>query len=162
MAAFKANRITRTYTQRLVAPPDNVFPLLCPVREKDWAGEWDYEMIYSQSGLAELDCTFKTQHPGTPDTIWVMTRYEPENLYVEFLNITPDLRTAKIDITLTDNLDGTTTAQITYTYTALSERGNHLLADVTEEHFDWLMEMWEQQMNYYLETGQILKIHTPR
>ena len=36
MNITKPKRVTRTYTQRLVAEPAAVFPLLCPVREADW------------------------------------------------------------------------------------------------------------------------------
>lgn len=32
----KPIRVSHTYRQRLKAPPEQVFPLLCPVREKEW------------------------------------------------------------------------------------------------------------------------------
>ena len=35
MKIVAPNRATRAYTQTLVAPPEAVFPLLCPVREAD-------------------------------------------------------------------------------------------------------------------------------
>ena len=35
MNIIQPNRVTRTYTQQLVAKPSVVFPLLCPVRETD-------------------------------------------------------------------------------------------------------------------------------
>lgn len=33
MAAGISNRIVRSYLQKIHAPPEKVFPLLCPVRE---------------------------------------------------------------------------------------------------------------------------------
>ena len=54
------NRVTHTYTQRLVAPPAAVFPLLCPVREADWIDGWNPLLVLSHSGLAEPDCVFVT------------------------------------------------------------------------------------------------------
>ena len=88
------------------------------------------------------------------ETVWVITRHEPDNLYVEFLSITPGLRAVKIQVALEDNHDGTTAAHLAYIYTALSEQGNNFLTHVTEEHF-------RQAMNYYLETGTTLKAHAP-
>ena len=36
MRVKKPNRVSRTFTQNLVAGPERVFPLLYPVREADW------------------------------------------------------------------------------------------------------------------------------
>ena len=54
------NRIDRQFQTRLTAPPERVFPLLCPIKEYDWIPQWRCEMIYSKSGVAELGCVFKT------------------------------------------------------------------------------------------------------
>jgi hypothetical protein len=63
---------------RLDAPPDRIFPLLCPVREYDWIPTWSCDMIYSESGVAENDCVFATAFPEEgPRESWVVVRYEP-------------------------------------------------------------------------------------
>ena len=36
MTDFKAERVVKSYTMHLGAPPAEVFPLLCPVRETEW------------------------------------------------------------------------------------------------------------------------------
>lgn len=43
---FTAKRITRTYGQTINASPEQVFPLICPVRETEWLDGWRYRMIY--------------------------------------------------------------------------------------------------------------------
>jgi hypothetical protein len=53
MSVFKADRIFRTNTIQVEAPPEKVFPLLCPVREYDWVEPWKCEMIYTDSGFVE-------------------------------------------------------------------------------------------------------------
>jgi hypothetical protein len=35
------------------APVEQVFPLLCPVRECDWLEGWNCTLLHSGSGLAE-------------------------------------------------------------------------------------------------------------
>ena len=36
MPGFEAKRVRLEYTQTNDAPPNRVFPLLCPVREAEW------------------------------------------------------------------------------------------------------------------------------
>src|SRR2546427_3042591 len=78
------NRVRQTYRQRLRAAPATVFRLLCPVRETEWANGWLPDLVISASGLAEPDCVFIT--PADPaNSIWYITRHEPEELFVELL-----------------------------------------------------------------------------
>ena len=50
------NALSRSYATELHfdAPPDRVFPLLCPVREYDWIDGWECRMVYAETGVAEL------------------------------------------------------------------------------------------------------------
>lgn len=85
MHITKPNRATHTYRQRLHAAPSKVFPLLCPVRETEWANGWLPELVISSSGVAERDGTFLTPDKlGT--AIWYITRHEPERWFVEMFN----------------------------------------------------------------------------
>lgn len=47
--------------------------------------------------------------------------------------------------------------EIKYVFTALNERGNEYLDKLTKDEFEADMKVWEDSMNYYLETGEILK-----
>src|SRR5882672_10992531 len=60
MHIIKPNRASHTYRQRLCASPAKVFPLLCPVREAEWADGWLPELVISSSGVAECACVFIT------------------------------------------------------------------------------------------------------
>ncbi len=53
MSHLTAKRVEHRCVQRNPAPPEQVFPLLCPVREADWVPDWRYRMIYSRTGVAE-------------------------------------------------------------------------------------------------------------
>jgi hypothetical protein len=79
-------RIVRTYSHELAATPSQVFPLFCPIREYEWIPHWSCEMIHSDSGIAELDCVFKTALPEQAEAIWTCSRYEPNQAidYVVF------------------------------------------------------------------------------
>ena len=75
---FKAKRVSRSYCQTINANPNIVFPLLCPVREAEWLDEWSYNLIYSESGVAEEGCVFSTAYKGEKDTIWIITEHNKE------------------------------------------------------------------------------------
>src|SRR4029079_16900293 len=71
-----APRLVRSFIQDIRAPLEQVFPLLCPEREKEWLPGWDARMITSASGVAEHGAVFETQHEAGR-TLWIVTEYEP-------------------------------------------------------------------------------------
>ncbi len=157
MPPFKAKRVTYRYVQKNLAPPNRVFPLLCPVREKEWLDGWDYEMVYSESGVAEEGCIFRTINPGEPESTWVVTRHDKESYRVEFVRITPGSRVVQIHISLKEGHDGATKTHIRYTYTGITEEGNSFVDNYTKEQFHNMMVWWEKSINHFLTSGQKLK-----
>jgi len=154
MNVLKPARVTRTYTQTLVASPDKVFPLLCPVREIDWAVGWQPLCVFSFSGIAEPDCVFVT--PGDPaDTIWYVTRHEPENWLVEMVKITPGITACRLIVRLYPSGSGCDAA-VTYSYTSLGPEGDKFVESFTEDYYCEFMRAWEAELNYYLSTGRKL------
>ena len=76
MEIFQPVRVKRTYVQTLNAPPDSVFPLLCPVRETEWVNGWVPRLVITSSGYIEPDCVFVI--PDKPqESIWVVTQWKP-------------------------------------------------------------------------------------
>jgi hypothetical protein len=148
-------RATRTFTQHLDAPPARVFPLLCPVREADWADGWEPLWIASQSGLAERGCIFATS--GTPDAIWVVTTHDSASGLVEMVKITPGITACVLTIKLSESPVGTD-AVVTYEHTSLGPEGDAFVDSFTQEHYDGLMREWESQLNHFLDTGEMLRL----
>jgi hypothetical protein len=134
---------------------EDVFPLLCPVREKDWIEGWNYEMIYSRSGLVEKNCVFSTPFAQGIETIWQVTEYEPDLNWIEFTRVTQGLFTVRISIQLNESSSGCT-GEITYRYTALSKLGKTMIESMVAQHFHDDMRYWERGLNHYLETGKML------
>ena len=149
-------RVSHTYRQTLAASPERVFPLLCPVREAEWAAGWAPLAVVSTSGVAEPDCVFVT--PAEPDdAIWYITRHEPDDLLVEFLKITPGVTACRIVIKLSGN-ERECAADVTYTHTSLGPRGDEFVAGFTAEHYRHFMQDWERELNHYLATGRKLGV----
>jgi hypothetical protein len=155
MTDFKSVRVVKEYTMTLLAEPEAVFPLLCPVREYEWIEPWACEMIYSDSGVAENNAVFKTNFPPQGgEEMWIVCRYE-KNRAIEFLRLAPGFKVNRLDIRLTAGA-GTTTATWTNTYTGLSESGNQWILKLTDATFRAEKAAIEKMLNHYLETGTML------
>jgi hypothetical protein len=156
MAEFRGQRIAHEYIQTNEAPPEKVFPLLCPVREAEWVPGWQYRLIYSQSGFAEEGCVFTTPNDDGAETTWMVTEYDPAEFRIAFSWAHPGVMTAQISIALTSNSDSKTKARIRYTYTGLSPEGNKKIETYDMKWFEQKMVGWEKAINHYLRTGKKL------
>jgi hypothetical protein len=157
MTEFQARRITHKYTQTNVAPPEKVFPLLCPVREADWVPGWQYRLIYSKSGVAELGCVFITPNEDGSETTWIVTEYDPAAFLIAFFWVNPDVMAAQIRIRLERKAGGQTLGHIQYTYTGLSATGNREVDRYDEAWFRHKMQSWQAAINHYLRTGKCIE-----
>ncbi len=155
MTNFTCKKIKSQFVQQIQAPPDRVFPLLCPVREYEWIEPWQCEILHSDSGIAEKNCIFRTHVLGESDDVWVISHYEP-NMKIEFVRINA-LRTMCFSITLADNGDGTTRAENAQLLVGLNEQGNKVL-DNMANGFAFEMRLGEAMLNHYLTTGKRLPL----
>ncbi len=153
--AVQARRIVRAFTQSIPAVPDEVFVRLCPVHEKAWLDEWDYDMVYSQSGFAEPGCVFTT-NDGSRETVWVITHRDPRTHEIHFARFTIGLAATTLAVQVEPDGDEGSKVRIVYTHTSLSDEGDAFLETITEEVFNQMMRFWEASMTHYLVTGQKL------
>ena len=86
-----------------------------------------------------------------------MTDVDPDSLHLEILKVIPGVVVGTIDIQLRADGDRSTFADISYTYTSISDYGDEMIADLTEEHFRSFMETWENEVNHFLTTGTLLR-----
>lgn len=146
-ADYPVLRRRRTdFTGRVAARPEEVFPLLCPVREYEWLAGWDCRMLYSESGVAEDNCLFATNFHGQP-MIWTVVRYEPPRC-IEFSMVAPGALAVRLRIQLEADGSGTRIRWVR-TFTGLSAEGN-------EQTGDWKTERdadLTDGLAYFLRTG---------
>jgi hypothetical protein len=156
MSEFQGKRVTHEYTQNNVAPPERVFPLLCPVREADWVPGWQHRLIHSESGVAEYGCVFVTPNEDGTESTWVVTDYDLASFRIAFAWVNPGLVAAQIRIGLSRSTKapGHTSALIQYTYTGLSAQGNLEVERYDQDWFRHKMRSWETAINQYLRTGK--------
>jgi hypothetical protein len=152
-------RVKHNFTQSIKGTPEQVFPLLCPVRETDWIPGWTTDWVISNSGVAEQDCIFQTPpRPGAGEaaSIWVITRHDAEAFEVEMFKVTPEFTVGKLQISLSAQGEAGTNATISYEFTSLGPLGDTYLEGFTAQWYEEFMQVWEKQMNHYLETGELI------
>ena len=122
----KPRRIKHSFTQSINGTPEQVFPLLCPVRETDWIPGWTTDWVISNSGLAERGCILQTPpRPGAGGAACAQG-------------------------------NTATNVTIAYEFTSLGPLGDTYLEGYTAQWYEEFMKVWERQMNYYLETGELI------
>jgi hypothetical protein len=155
----KPRRVKHTFTQSIKGSPEQVFPLLCPVRETDWIPGWITDWVISNSGVAEQNCIFQTPpRPGAGGaaSIWVITRHDPDAFEVEMFKVTRAFTVGKLQISLSAQGKTATNAIIAYEFTSLGSLGDTYLEGFTAQWYEKFMQVWEGQMNHYLETGELI------
>ena len=127
---------------RLHGPVEKVFPLFTPKGELLWIPTWKYTPVYPPSGETEQDMVFRTDDDTTN---WTLAQYDPPRRSVYVL-MNSDL-VARIEVTCRAASPTETDMRITYTWTALTERGHHHFA--SPEDFKSKMDRWKKWLDEY-------------
>ncbi len=156
MVAFVAKRVERESVQRIEAAAEAVFPLLCPVREREYLEGWECRVDYSVSGLAEEGMIFSRRLAGEPETIWTVTEYDAGARRIGFVQVTPGLRVGRVRIEVRETGAARCEVALRYAFTGLSEAGNRFVEGWTAEKFGADMDWFARSMEHYLQTGEKL------
>ncbi len=119
-------------------------------------------MLYPSSGMAQEGAVFTTQHDGEPVKIWTIIAYEPEQAHVRYFNVLPGSHTTVVDVRCEGDKthgEAKTSAQITYTLTALTPAGNAHLDSFTPAHYQDYIASWETAITHYLLHNQLSGVH---
>jgi hypothetical protein len=138
------------FTQLLQGGADEVFVLLCPVREAEWVPGWRPHLVIAESGLAERDCVFVTPDGESREATWVITEHDPIARSVEMLKISPGFLVTRLRIDVAPAAEGRSTARVQYRYTAIGPMGRSFVSDQTSERWVEFMRGWERAMNDFL------------
>lgn len=156
-SAFQAKRVSRSANITLHAPPHKVFPLFGPVKEKEWAEGWNFYSIYPATDSVDEGFIFQTD-PHSHDsqrTTWIISRLDTIDTRIEY-TLFSENRVTIIDIKCSDNGNGSTNAKITYTLTALNDKGNDIIEKMLAHMYAHNMIDWEEAIDYYLDKGKML------
>ena len=163
MKKQKSNRAKVELSIDMGAPVDEIFPLVCPVEELKWINNWDYTMVYSESGRNELGCIFyekmSAQHVVGPDfgekTFWYTIDYNPDSNLVHFLLTRSSTLT---DLIIRIESTGNNSTKVTWdmTMTSIDEKANVAFDEKVEDRMKLMLAFLAQSLKYYCETGDML------
>lgn len=150
MDVKKPVRVSHQYTQRIRASAKEVFPLLYPVREREWIPRWDPVLVVAESGIAERGAVFVTEVEER-EAIWVITEHDPEAGFIAMVEVVPGLVAIELSIRVKDVGDSDSECIVSYVYTALSADGEVFVRERTPEWYLEFMVEWESLLNAHLE-----------
>jgi hypothetical protein len=132
----------------LEAAPAVVFPLFGPIREAEWAHDWNPVILYPSDRQQQAGSVFTTEGKNT-DVVWVLTCFDERALEVEYVQVLPKVWAGQVQIRLKDNGPGRTQATVTYRRTALSPEADQGV-EAFAHHFPEQREHWESAINQRL------------
>jgi hypothetical protein len=112
----KGERFERKARIMVAAGAEELFPLLCPVREYEWIPDWRCRMIYSKTGVAEKDAVFTTVERPFGKLLWTCAVYEPPRR-IEYLMTLGSMASIRLELELTEE-GGRTALDWTMRFTA--------------------------------------------
>jgi hypothetical protein len=165
---FRAEH-TRVCTES-VGPgdPRTDFVLACPVRELEWITDWQFDLLYSESGTNELDNIFvepvsavlALRCPGT-NTTWYTTIWDTEGFRFEAVLVAGDLAVGRWIYEAERLADRGVRRRLTLCYTGLGARGNRILGEPgLQRRMTAMLRFVITSLECYLRTG--IKYRVPR
>jgi hypothetical protein len=152
----KRKRLVLINQSRFKHSCEEIFKLLCPVKEDDWLPGWreQRKLIYSESGFAELGCVFVTSnlpHLMGPAT-WVNNIYKPFET-IQYSAVNENL-IYQIHFDLMP-LEESCDVVLKKTWTALTLGAEEFLGKMEKETKQKLPNLFEL-INHYLKTGKMM------
>ena len=142
--AVQAKRAVRSGTVRVNAGVDQAFQLFTPLGETRWSPEWRPRMVYPVGTGAQRDLVFLVPHHHGGEAVWIVDAYDPAAHRIEYVYVFPEHVACRISVHCEADGPDRTLARVTYTMTGLSEGGNHMVEELSEESFTRRMGHWEQ------------------
>ncbi len=156
-------RRTGSHEETIEATTEDLFPLACPVAEYKWVDGWDFEMVYSESGVVEKHCIFRERMTGAfllsdPDleTTWVVSDNDRDARWLRALLVLGDRAAGMFEVDGQERGDGSTKVTWNYTVTGLNEDGNQALSALEPTKIDLMLGFLGKSLKHYSETGKKL------
>jgi hypothetical protein len=150
MHTFEAKHVHRAHEITIDAPVADVFPLLTPAGEEHWVDGWAPVYLHPRSRETRRGMVFTTGD-GADLTLWSVADYDEERCAARYVRVTPASRFGYVEVACEAEGAARTRVRIAYTYTALNEAGNALIAQLTEESYREMIEEWRRLIGTYLQ-----------
>lgn len=156
MKIAKPDRVRRETSFELAAPAELVFPLFCPVRERDWVPGWDPIVVFSESGLVERDCVFVTAEgeksaAKAGKAVWIFTEHDADLRRLTLVCVAGQRVVKRLDLSVAAIDARRSQVFVRYTLTALDAEGLAELGRFDVEAFTLMMAGWRAAIDELLQ-----------
>ena len=160
--AIANKRVEAAVTIEIKASPRIIFPLACPVEELRWIPQWDYQLIYSKSGVNETNCIFNEDKSGPhffekPLTAtWTTNIHDPDRNLVLFQIDLAGKAAIRLEVRFREVGQNVSTVTWHMTFTALDDEANAMSVDNIRAKIELLITFLADALKHYCETGEML------
>ena len=149
---------------------DECFALACPVAELDWIDNWQFHLLYSDSGRNEDDCIFIEAMSGfgvhrkpRSDTYWYTTLYDSAARRFHAVLLTGDFIIGRWSFVVNAIGNGNSRMRWALMYTGLNEEGNRIILESGfETRVANMLRFLANSARHFTETGDILRLPARR
>lgn len=155
-------RLASNLTVEIKASPEYIIRMACPKEELKWIPGWEYDMLYSESGVNEANCIFSEEMSGphffgSPmKTIWVTANHDPDAGRILFQLQIGCKASIRFEFNCREIEASVSECTWQMTFTALDETADALPDHIIEEKLDLLMVFLSDTLKHYCETGKML------
>ena len=157
-------RVEATTTVEIKATPEKLFSLSCPVEELRWIPDWEYELVYSTSGVNEASCIFYERRSGQLffnqeiAAAWVTAIHDSLNHRIQFQIFLGTKAIMQLNLTYREVSNESTTCSWHLIFTALDQEANELgEADILSK-MELKIGFLSSALKYYCENDKIIGI----
>ena len=119
--------------------PSDAFELFTPSGERRWATGWAQSFPAPRPDETTPGTVFQTKHSGS--VTWVVVDCQPHRS-ITYANVSENDRAGLIRVSCEADDDGTTTANVTYEMTALTDDGDARLHEFAA-HYQRFLAHWQ-------------------
>jgi hypothetical protein len=152
------------------ASADECFALACPVAELAWIDNWQFHLLYSDSGRNEDDCIFieavsgiAVHRAARSDTYWYTTLYDSAARRFHAVLLTGAFIIGKWSFAVDAIGDGTSRMRWVLMHTGLNEEGNRIILERGfEARVANMLHFLSRSATHFMESGDILRLPARR
>lgn len=160
--ATKNKRVEAFLIKEIKASPQKLFGLACPIEELRWIPDWDYKLVYSQSGINETGCIFTEELSGPHffgkplTTTWITMIHDPTTFRILFLINFDQKAVMRFQLEFREIAERVTRCSWHLVFTAWDEEANALEEKDIRAKLELQMLFLAESLKHYCETGTLL------
>lgn len=141
-------QIIRDGSFELNIDADKALPFFTPEGERTWVNGWDPKPVYpAQKSVAfQANAVFRLGRGGD-QSIWTILEANLKDHLAEYVYVVEGERLSRVRVQIEPLSESFCRVHVRYVHTAISEKGLHFIAAVTEAAYAQKMRDWQRMVS---------------